>query len=100
MPCAQDHWSRVEILCNLKSYIFRKNLRDEKKSKSSAYVEDKYQNVTVINITANLLAGYKWISLSRVVGMGNKLSVSIKISEILKHLSGCQLLKYDSSLFI
>jgi hypothetical protein len=41
------------------SYVFRKNLRDEKNSKYSAYVEDKYQNVAVININANLLAGYK-----------------------------------------
>jgi len=78
----------------------KKNFRDEKNSKTSAYVEDKYQNVTVININATLLAGYKLISLSCVVGTGKKLSVSIKISEILKHLNGCQLLKYDSSLFI
>ena len=70
MPCAQDHWSSVEILCNIRVKYFekKKTSKTKKKSKSSAYVEDKYQNVTMININATLLAGYKWISLSCVVG--------------------------------
>jgi len=57
MPCAQDHWSNVEILCNIRVIYFEKKIKRQKISKSSAYVEDKYQNVTVIKINANLLAG-------------------------------------------